>query len=182
MNAIVPLADGFEELEAVTIIDILRRVNISVTTLFLQNNPVIGSHNIAITADANIDDISSEKYSLIVLPGGQPGSTNLKNDARIISLIKEICSTSGYAAALCAAPIVLAASGVLEGKKATCYPGYEAELKGATVISDTVVHDGNVITSKGPGTAIPFVLKIIEIIISKETALEAQKRLQVYWM
>ncbi|MFA5519866.1 MAG: DJ-1 family glyoxalase III, partial [Spirochaetota bacterium] len=129
MKILVPLAPGFEEMEAITVIDILRRAKLNIVTAAISENPVKGSHNIKITADTMLNE--NDKYSAIVLPGGMPGTNNLKDDKRIISLIKSINKSGGITAAICAAPIVLAEAGVLSGKKYTCYPGFEDDIKNA---------------------------------------------------
>lgn len=182
MKIIVPLADGFEEIEAVTIMDVLRRAGISVTSVFLRENPVIGSHNIPVTADKNINGISAADYDSIVLPGGMPGSSNLKEDGRVIALIRDIHSRGRYIAALCAAPLVLGHAGVLKGIRATCYPGFEPQMTGAIPVPEPVVRDGQVITGKGPGCAIPFALALVEAFAGKEKAENLRENMQVYWM
>ena len=182
MNVIVPLADGFEEIEAVTIIDVLRRAGISVTSVFLRVNPVIGSHEIPVTADKNISGVSAADYDSIVLPGGMPGSKNLKEDERVIALIRELNSRERIVAALCAAPIALGHAGVLKGKRATCFPGFEGQMTGSIPVSEPVVRDGRIITGKGPGCAIPFALALVEAFAGREKAENLRDAMQVYWM
>lgn len=182
MKVGVLLADGFEEIEAITIVDILRRAQIDTTTIFTGTNPVKGSHNIEVIADRFIGDVEPSEFTFIAIPGGMPGSKNLKEDDRVISLIKNIYSSGGYISAICAAPIVLGKAGILKGKKSTCYPGFEGELHGAEYISEPVIADGRVITGKGAGCAIPFSLKLVEIISGKDAVKELKERMQVYWM
>jgi len=182
MDVIVPLAEGFEEIEAVTIIDVLRRAGVRVTAVYLKKNPVTGSHDITVTADKNIDDIRASDFDCMVLPGGMPGSSNLKEDPRVISLIKEISGSGKITAALCAAPLVLGHAGVLRGRKATCYPGFEAQMTGATPLPDPVVRDGTVITGKGPGCAIPFALELVAALAGRDAAESLKENMQVYWM
>jgi protein deglycase len=182
MSVIVPLAEGFEEIEAVTVIDVLRRAGIAVTSVFLQKNPVIGSHAIAVTADKSIDDIHSSDFDCIVLPGGMPGSNNLKEDVRVISLVREFAGSGRITAALCAAPLVLGHAGVLAGKRATCFPGFEEQMTGATALPDPVVRDGSVITGKGPGCAIPFALELVAAMAGTNMARGLAESMQVYWM
>ncbi len=182
MHAIVPLAEGFEEIEAVTIIDVLRRAGVQVTAVFLKKNPVMGSHAITVTADKNIDDIKSSDFDCIVLPGGMPGSSNLREDPRIISLVREFSGSDRITAALCAAPLVLGHAGVLRGKRATCFPGFEDQMTGATPLPDPVVHDGKVITGRGPGCAIPFALELVAALAGKDVAESLKENMQVYWM
>lgn len=182
MHAIVPLAEGFEEIEAVTIIDVLRRAEVMVTAVFLKKNPVMGSHGISVTADKNIDDIVASDFDCIVLPGGMPGSSNLKEDPRVISLVREFAGAKKITAALCAAPLVLGHAGVLKEKRATCFPGFEDQMTGATAVSDPVVRDGTVITGRGPGCAIPFALELAAVLAGKEKAESLKDTMQVYWM
>lgn len=173
MKILVPLAPGFEEMEAITIIDLLRRAELNIVTAAISENPVKGSHNIKITADTILNE--KDKYDAIILPGGMPGTNNLKDDKRIISLIKSINKSGGITAAICAAPIVLAEAGVLFGKKYTCYPGFENQIKDAFYTSDPVVQDSNIITSRSAGTAIPFALKLIEVLANKASSSEIEK-------
>jgi protein deglycase len=182
MRVLVPLAPGFEEIEAITIVDILRRASIDVTAASLHEGPVTGSHSITVTPDAAISGIRVSDFNFIVLPGGMPGSANLKASDAVLDAIRRIHGSGGHAAAICAAPIVLAAAGMLRGKRATCFPGFEEELAGAVVMDEPVVVDGRIITGKGPGCAIPFALKLVEIIKGAQVSLELKKSLQVYWM
>jgi len=182
MKVLVPLAGGFEEIEAVTIIDILRRAAIDVTTVSLRDNPVKGSHGISVTADKSIDEVKPGDYQCIILPGGMPGSANLKKNNDILRLLREISENGGWIAAICAAPIVLSAAGLLKGKTATCFPGYEKDLDGAIISDEPVVVDGKLITGKGAGCAIPFALRLVEVLKDLDTAENLKKSLQVYWM
>jgi len=182
MKIIVPFAEGFEEIEAVTIVDVLRRASIDVTTVCLKENPVTGSHNIKISCDRNISDIDPSDYDFIILPGGMPGSKNLKENGSVIDIIKDIDSRGGFIGAICAAPMVLGHTGVLDNKTATCFPGFEDQLGKADHRPEPVVVDGNIITGKGPACAVPFALRVIEMIKDKDTAQEIGKGMQVYWM
>jgi 4-methyl-5(b-hydroxyethyl)-thiazole monophosphate biosynthesis len=181
MNVIVPLAEGFEEIEAVTIIDVLRRASIPVTIASVGTGPVKGVHGIIIAADKKIGEIDGKSASAIILPGGGPGAGNLKKSPAILSLIQDINSRKGCVAAICAAPIVLAAAGILRGKTVTCFPGFENELQGTTCAGTPVHVDGNIITGKGPACAIPFALKIVELLRDKGMADKIRESLQVYW-
>lgn len=167
-KVIIILADGVEEIEAVTPIDLLRRAGLQVITLGLESKSVRGSHEVIIQADQLLDN-NSGIPDAIILPGG-PGHTRLKESAKVLALIKEINSKGKLCAAICAAPTVLAKAGILAGKKATCFPGMEQELTGATFIQEPVVKDGSIITSRGAGTAVPFSLAVIEYLIDKNTA------------
>jgi len=182
MKVLVPLAPGFEEIEAVTIIDVLRRASIIVTTAHLSGSPVTGSHNITISADTDIKTVSAADFQCIVLPGGMPGSENLKNNTAIISLVQKIHASGGIVAAICAAPLVLGHAGVLQNKNATCYPGFEATMKGAQCRNEPVVADGNIVTGRGAGCALPFALKLVELIKDKKTSDDLKEGMQVYWM
>lgn len=182
MRIIVPLATGFEEIEAVTIIDVLRRAGIEIISLFLDVNPVEGAHGISIVADSHIDNVKGPDVSGIVLPGGMPGSDNLKNDYRIIEHINHVHTKGGIVAAVCAAPLVLGHAGILWGKKATCFPGFEHFLRGAEIIDLPVVTDDNIITGRGPGCALPFALEIVNRIASIDMARSLKDSMQVYWM
>lgn len=173
MKILVPLAPGFEETEAVSIIDILRRAGLNTVTAALSDNPVKGSHDIKITADIMLNE--NEKYEAIVLPGGMPGTNNLKNDKRVISLVQSISKNGGITAAICAAPIVLAEAGLLTGKKYTCYPGFENQIQEAFFIPEAVVADGTIITSRGAGTAIPFALKLVAILAGEKKSREVRE-------
>jgi len=181
MKIVVPFAEGFEEIEAITIVDILRRAFFDVTTVFLTKNPVTGSHNIQIIADQSIDKINYNDYDAIILPGGMPGSENLKNSNKILELTQKIYDKKGFIGAICAAPIVLGRLNLLKNKEATCYPGFEDQLNCDKHRDLPVVQDGNILTGRGPGCAIPFVLKILENFADKKTADEMKKGLQVYW-
>lgn len=182
MKALVPLAEGFEEIEAVSIIDVLRRAGIDVITAHVTGNPVTGSHGIPVTADRRLDGVHAEDFDLIVLPGGMPGSENLRNDERVLALVRQIQSSGGLVAAICAAPTVLAAAGVLAGRQATCFPGCESELAGAIYNPKPVVVDGTIVTGRGAGCAIPFALEIVGLLKGKDVMRGLGKKLQVYWL
>ncbi|HOO71297.1 MAG TPA: DJ-1/PfpI family protein [Spirochaetota bacterium] len=182
MKVLVPLAPGLEEIEAVTIIDVLRRAEIETTSVCLGENPVTGSHDIRVYADTDIHSAGLSSYDAIALPGGMPGSENLKNSPAIISLIQDIQRRGGITAALCAAPMILGHAGVLKGKRATCYPGFQDFLTGAEYIPSPFIIDGTVLTGKGPGCAIPFALKLVEMIRGKTQAESLKEAMQVYWM
>ncbi len=179
MKVLVPLAEGFEEIEAVTIIDLLRRSGIETVTAALTSNPVKGSHGITVTADEIFDEKSD--FDAIVLPGGMPGSKNLKNDPRIINIIRRINRSGGLTAAICAAPIVLSEAGVLKNRKFTCYPGYEKDIPEGIHIKEHVVIDGSIITGMGAGPAPLFTLKIIEYLKDKETAQRIKEQIIGFW-
>jgi 4-methyl-5(b-hydroxyethyl)-thiazole monophosphate biosynthesis len=165
-TVLVPLAQGCEELEAVTIIDLLRRAGIEVVSAGLDEKPVHASRGTVLIPDTDLDTALKYDFDMVVLPGGLPGADHLDNDQRIQSLLQEMAAKGKYTAAICAAPKVLVSSGVLENKKATAYPGVLDAL-GITAEADAVVHDGKVITSRGPGTAMDFALNLIEVLVGK---------------
>ena len=169
-SVLVPLAPGCEELEAVTIIDLLRRAHIQVSSAGLAPGPVTCSRGTIIIPDTTLTQALQQEFDMIVLPGGQPGATNLKNDARIIQLLQSMARSGKYIAAICAAPMVLAHAGLLAGKRATAYPGaLEGVGHGAINISqETIVIDDKIITSRGPGTAMDFALELIRVLVGKE--------------
>lgn len=182
MKVLVPLAQGFEEIEAVTIIDILRRAHLDVVTAATGSNPVRGSHHIEILCDKLIDEVNIYDFDLIVLPGGQPGANNLRDDPRIITMIKQMNDKTGYIGAICAAPIVLGKAGVISGKKVTVFPGYENEIDGGEYTGDPVTVDRRIITGKGAGCAVEFSLKLVEQMLGLPAAEKIKSGLQVYWM
>jgi len=159
MRLIVPLAEGFEEIEAVAVIDILRRANIKVDVVGIEDEIVAGRNGIKILCDKVIADVKPEDYDGIVLPGGNPGYKNLENNQQVINFIKTFNSKGKLVAAICASPTILEKIGVLEEKKATCYPSMRDKIK--NFVDERVVVDKNVITSQGPGTAIEFALEIV---------------------
>jgi 4-methyl-5(b-hydroxyethyl)-thiazole monophosphate biosynthesis len=176
----MPLAEGFEELEAVAIVDVLRRSKIDVVTAGLHPGPVSSARNIRILPDTTIDTVKAVEYDMIILPGGQPGTDNLNADLRIHRLLTEFQTSGKLIGAICAAPIVLAAAGLLSGKRATSYPTYSARLGGALYDKHAaVVTDGSIITSQGPGTAIHFALAIVARLAGAQVADEIAKAMLV---
>jgi 4-methyl-5(b-hydroxyethyl)-thiazole monophosphate biosynthesis len=169
-QALVPLAQGCEELEAITITDLLVRAGIEVTTCGLDDKPVKASRGTTIIPDTTIEKVQNTPYDLIVLPGGLPGADHLRDNEPLQALIKKQVSENRYMAAICAAPKALAAAGVLTGKTATGFPGVLAALGDSSInLSDNAVEiDGNIITSRGPGTAMDFALTLIELLEGKE--------------
>jgi len=156
------LATGFEETEAVATIDILLRGGIEAVTVSVTgNNLVEGAHGISVHADKLFEEIDFNEGIMLVLPGGMPGASNLNAHSGLKKHILEYIEKGKYVAAICAAPLVLGELGILQGKKATCYPGYESHLKGAILCEDGLVQDGKIITSKGPGFVFDFGLKIV---------------------
>ncbi len=165
------LAEGFEEMEAVTPLDLLRRVGIN--TKFVSTGSslqVTGAHNVLFTADILFDEAADNMADGIILPGGMPGTLNLLAHQGLCSLIRSYYEAQKMVCAICAAPLILGELGLLTGKTATIYPGMENRLNGAIPSKNPVCVDGNIITSRGPGTAIPFALKLAEIFAGKEAA------------
>jgi 4-methyl-5(b-hydroxyethyl)-thiazole monophosphate biosynthesis len=179
-NVLVPLAQGCEELEAVTVVDLLRRAGIEVVTAGLDEQPVHASRGMVLVPDMALDRALLQEYDMIVLPGGLPGADNLRDDERIIARLQGMSAAGKYTAAICAAPKVLAHAGLLRGKRATSFPGaLETEsISGLDYRETAVVMDGNVITSRGPGTAMDFALTLIEVLAGKQRRDEVEAGLQ----
>jgi len=178
VKALVFLATGFEEIETVTVVDVLRRAGVDVTVAGLAPNVVEGAHGVKIVPDKSIDDLKVEDFDAIIVPGGNPGYKNLRKEPRVIAMIKKAFDSNKLVAAICAAPAVLSDAGVLEGKACTIYPGMEEELEagGGKPKQDIVVVDGNIITSRGPATALPFALKLAEKLAGKQVAEAVSKK------
>lgn len=180
-KVLVPLAQGCEEIEAVTIIDLLRRAKIEVVSASLDGQPVTASRGVRLIADTTLDVALQQEFDMIALPGGMPGMTHLKNDPRIIALLKIMAGEGKYTCAICAAPAVLAEAGLLTGKSVTSYPGFIDKMNLPDVVykTDAVVIDGRVITSRGPGTAMAFALELIEVLVGKSRRDEVETGLQI---
>jgi protein deglycase len=174
----VHLAEGFEEIEAVSIIDVLRRANIETLVVSVTNNKAVtGSHGIQITADVLFEEVDYSAVDMIVLPGGLPGSNNLKNHSGLGKQILDFHKNGKPLGAICAAPLVFGNLGILKNQKATCYPGFENQLHGAEVTGAEVETSGKIITGKGAGVAIQFALKIVESLKGKTLADELAKKM-----
>lgn len=179
-RVLVPLAQGCEELEAVTVIDLLRRAGIEVVSAGLDREPVRASRGVTLIPDQTLDEALAQDYDMVVLPGGLPGADHLDQDQRIHALLKKMANRKKFTAAICAAPKVLASSGLLEGKHATGFPGIleKLELPNTTLEDTAVVKDGYVITSRGPGTAMDFALTLIENLAGVEKRIQVEAGLQ----
>jgi 4-methyl-5(b-hydroxyethyl)-thiazole monophosphate biosynthesis len=177
---LVPLAQGCEELEAVTITDLLTRAGIKVITAGLDNQVVIASRGMKLVPDYHLDEVLATDFDMIVLPGGLPGADHLNQDPRIQALVKKLASENKYTAAICAAPRVLATAGILDGKQATSFPGAldQFPVNNLAYQQSAVVVDGKVITSRGPGTAMEFALTLIELLLGKAKRDEVEAALQ----
>jgi 4-methyl-5(b-hydroxyethyl)-thiazole monophosphate biosynthesis len=180
-RVLVPLAPGFEEIEAVTVVDLLRRAGIEVHTASLEGPQVTGSHGITVVADVAFDAARDGNYDMIVLPGGMPGAQHLGADPRVISLLRRMAADRRYLAAICAAPSVLARAGLLAERAATSFPGFlDADsAPGIQLRDDAVVVDGRVVTSRGAGTAMEFGLVLIELLEGATVREQVQARLQL---
>ena len=161
------LADGFEEIEALAVVDVLRRAELDVKTVGVGAKQITGAHQISVMADLQESEVTTDDLELVVLPGGMPGTLNLEKSP-IVRACTEYCAKNSRVAAICAAPSILGHLGLLKGKKAVCFPGFEGELTGAEITDQPVCVDGNQITAKGPGAAVEFALKIVEELLGKE--------------
>lgn len=170
-SVLVPLAQGCEELEAITIIDLLRRAGIEVVCAGLDAESITASRGVKIIPDTDLATAMKRDYDMIVLPGGLPGADHLDNDERINTILKSMANQQKYIAAICAAPKILANAGLLTDKTVTAYPGLfnDCDLPHTTVVNAALVRDDNIITSRGPGTAMDFALELIEILAGKKT-------------
>ncbi|MCI7768446.1 MAG: DJ-1/PfpI family protein [Oscillospiraceae bacterium] len=164
------LAEGFEETEAITPIDMLRRCGKEVVTVGVTGKVVTGSHNIPVTCDITLSETKTEGLEMIVLPGGMPGTKNLAASPRVSEIIKHCAKNDILIGAICAAPSILGEMGLLNGRKAVCYPGFEDALKGAEVLFVPAVRDGNFITARGAGAAPEFSYELISALIDENTA------------
>lgn len=172
------MANGCEEIEGLTVVDILRRAGLEITMISIsESTSVTGSHGITFLADAVFEDVNFDELDGIVLPGGMPGTLKLGEHDGVVSIIKKFADENKLTAAICAAPSVLGAAGILNGKHAVCHPGFEEKLTGAVVSEDTVASDGNVITSRGMGTAIDFALAIVNYYKDEAAVADLKKKL-----
>jgi 4-methyl-5(b-hydroxyethyl)-thiazole monophosphate biosynthesis len=168
-HAVIVLADGFEEIEAITPIDLLRRSGVKVTVAGLKSTMVTGAHAFAVYADTTITELRDD-YDAIILPGGGPGTKNLSGSDAVITLVQRANARGLLCAAICAAPLVFGKAGLLDGKRFSCFPGIEKEIPTGVFLEKPVVRDGNIITSRGAGTSMDFSLAIIEYLIDRKEA------------
>ncbi len=176
MKVIVFFADGFEEVEALTVVDYLRRSDIDVDMVSIADKTIRGAHDIRVSGDKIISELSDlESYDGLVIPGGIPGATNLRDDKRVIEIIQDFNSREKLLAAICAGPIVLQRAEVIKGKNVTSYPGFEEELTGSLYKEDKVVRDGNIITARGPALAMDFAIEIVKYLKGEEKAGELKE-------
>jgi 4-methyl-5(b-hydroxyethyl)-thiazole monophosphate biosynthesis len=177
MRALVPLAEGFEEIEAVTIIDILRRAHIDVTMAGVGGMRPTGSHGISVECDAPLDALRQERFDAVVLPGG-PGTRLLLESLEVRETVMKLAAQGSLVAAVCAAPTVLEACGLLNGKRATSHPDQAPEMKSCIYVEESVVEDGNIITSRGAGTAIAFAAAVVKKLAGEDAARDILARIQ----
>lgn len=179
-TVLIPLAAGCEELEAVTLIDLLRRAGIEVVTAGLRSGPVRASRGTVLVPDTTLDEALARDYDMVVLPGGQPGATHLEQDVRVRDLLQRMAASGKFLAAICAAPRVLARAGLLDGKRATAFPGTldAASFPAIRIDTRAVVRDGKILTSRGPGTAMDFALALIEALCGEDQRRAVETPLQ----
>lgn len=167
----VHLADGFEEIEALTVVDVLRRAKIEVKTVSVTGKEFVrGAHDISVSADILFENADYKECDMIVLPGGMPGTANLAKHEGLAAQLTDFAKEGKWLAAICAAPSVLGGLSLLNGKRATSYPGYKDQMPGSDYVEDRVVQDGRIITSRGAGTAIEFSLKLVELLKDREAS------------
>jgi len=169
-KVLVPLADGFEEIESTTIMDVLRRAGVDVVIAGIKPGPLKGAHGVQLIPDVTLQEVKDQGFDMIVLPGGQPGVDNLRKNQDVIDILKKMHQKKKIIGAICAAPLVLRDAGLISGVNLTSYPGIESDLKEGHYQQDRIVMDGHIITSRGPGTALEFSLKLVEILCGKEKA------------
>lgn len=169
----VLLADGFEEIEALTAVDLLRRAKVYVDTVSITEDYMVhGAHGINVQTEDLFDEINFAEFDMVVLPGGLPGTTNLNAHAGVQKVVRDFAENGKYVCAICAAPSILGGMGLLKGRHAISYPSFEDKLTGAVITRNPVVQDGNIITSRGMGTSIDFALKLVEVMAGAEKASE----------
>lgn len=174
---LVPVADGFEEIETITIVNVLRRAGLEVTLAGLKSGELIGARKIRIVSDKSLDEALKQDFDVLVLPGGQPGVDNLRKDSRILNLIKKMYEKKKWIGAICAAPLALRDAGIISGRQATSHPSVQAELSGVQYQQGRVVMDEHIVTSRAAGTAMEFALKLVEILEGKDKAQEVKRAL-----
>ncbi len=174
-KALLIMADGCEEIETVTVIDVLRRAGVEVIVAGLSAKNVTGANGIRFIPDTSVDAVQVNHFDMVILPGGGPGVERLRKDSRVSQLLKFAHAENKKIAAICAAPLVLEDAGLLKGKKVTSYPGTRGELKTPEYSTEAVVVDGDLITSRAPGTAMKFAVKLVEILVGKEKSDEVSR-------
>jgi 4-methyl-5(b-hydroxyethyl)-thiazole monophosphate biosynthesis len=176
-SAAVLFATGFEEIEALTVVDVLRRAEVQTTMIGIGAKSITGSHGITVQVDRTIDELGDEGFDVIVLPGGMPGAANLRDDARVQALVQRQHARGAQLAAICAGPIALAKAGVVQGRAVTSYPGFAPQLGAVDYREDDVVQDGTITTSRGPGTALRFALALVARLVGEDEAADLGARM-----
>lgn len=178
VKAAVLFAPGFEEIEGLTVVDLLRRANIETMMVGVEEKEITAAHDVTIKTDLTLDQLRISEFDALILPGGSPGFLHLQENKTVLSMIRNAFDEKKIVAAICASPSVLAKAGILTNKKATIYPGMEEEIKkgGGTVVDDLVVVDDTIVTSKGPATTMLFALKLIEILKDKQTSTDVENK------
>ncbi len=174
-RVLILLAPGFEEIEAVTVIDILRRAGVEVTVAGTVEGPIEGSRRVNLLADLSVEKVAGGDYDMVVLPGGQPGADHLAKDERVRRILEEAMAKERCIAAICAAPSILASAGFLDGKKATSHPSVRERMAGANYSEARVVVDGRWVTSRAPGTAMEFAFELVRLLVGEEKTKEVNR-------
>jgi 4-methyl-5(b-hydroxyethyl)-thiazole monophosphate biosynthesis len=167
-KVLVALAPGFEEIETITVVDILRRAGARVVLAATEDGPIEGSRGVTVLPDALLDQVDDKDFDLVVLPGGQPGTDNLNNNAKVKTIVQNMHQSGKQIAAICAAPTILQSAGILKNTAITSHPSVEDQLKDVDYSEERVVVDGNIVTSRSPGTALEFALKLVEILFGPD--------------
>jgi len=176
----VLLAEGFEEIEALTVIDVLRRAKFEVVVAGVPAGPTIdGAHGVTVSVDVDLAELAADELSLLVLPGGMPGAVNLAESLEVLQLVRDVHGKGELVGAICAAPIALHAAGILEGKRVTSYPSFAEHLTGTAYTENVVEKDGKIVTSRGPGTALEFALALVEALGRPEVAIQLREDMLV---
>ncbi len=179
-RVLVPLAPGFEEIEAVTVIDVLRRAGVEVTVAGTAASPIKGSRGIRVSADIPLDQADAAAFDMIVLPGGSQGVEKLKAHPKLLSLLSEFTARGKWIGAICAAPSLLAGAGLICGKEVTSHPSVKEAVSPTSLYTEKrVAQDGKIVTSRGPGTAMEFALKLVEILVGAEKVGELKEKMLV---
>lgn len=166
-RVLIPLAPGFEEIEAITVVDILRRADIEVVIAGTEASPIQGRCKIKVVTDTRLEDVVEQDFDMVVLPGGLEGTENLKKNPLISKLLRKMEKTGKYISAICAAPTVLSAIGLIKGRRLTSHPSVKDSISEATYLEERVVVDGHLVTSRAPGTAMEFAYKLVEILVGE---------------
>lgn len=174
-SVLIPLADGVEEMEAVILIDVLRRAGLEVVTAGLTTKPVTASRGVRLVPDRNWDELQPAAFDILAIPGGAEGVNRLKADSRILTAVRAFDQQGKWIAAICAGPLVLQQAGILAGRRVTCHPGVEDQLTATTRLADRVVVDARLITSQGPGTSFEFALTIVRCAVNAGKAISLSK-------